>query len=562
MITNEPEIQKTRLPHGGIAQSPQSPQDIFIAAGVFLIYAFIFGLLRSKDIFAVDGAFRCLEVYQRSSIFFHDNNHMLYPVNVFVWSRLAGVLGFGARTREGFFPLVELMNCLAAAASLTIVFYLTKITLRSVPIAFCVTAGLAFSRAFLLHATNSAEPMVAVFWSLLAIAFAALAFKTRAGWPIIASGFFFALAMATYRSTIFLAPAAIVLILESRTPGRTQTFLSRPRLVALGQLAFGGLVGCLCIYGWVFWRLGIQDPREMLVRFFVQRDTRVYLGAGIGKLLNLPIGLVRNVFLLQPHYVGIRNLLVGPRIPTIMFLLLVATVCVLLVAYTVLVIQTWNRLSAVVRTAFIASGVGFLSSTIPLALWEANYDKLWLQPLGCLAVLLGISATVVAATQRSPFILSKAVPALLLAGVLSNTLWAVRSHSAQIPDFSETERLSQLVAPRDLLVGGWDRLTTLYGYGWAETRVFAFPSEAVVDGATSVQRLHEQVIKTHQAGGKVYFLDLLDMPQGVWDSFLGSRCGVPYSALDFYRAHASAPLANFQNWTDAPIALRRLDLPE
>src|SRR5712672_361056 len=338
MTVNDLEAQKSLSPNDCIAKSPKWPRDTFVAAIVFLASALIFSLLRSKDIFAVDGAFRCLEVFQRPGIFFHDNNHMLYPVNVFVWTRLASVLGFATPKRQDFHALVELMNCFAAAASLSIVFYLTKVTLRSLPIAFCVAAGLAFSRAFLLHATNSAEPMVAVFWSLLAIAFAALAFKTRAGWPIMASGFLFALAMATYRSTIFLAPAAIVLILESRTPARTQTFLSRPRLAALGQLAFGGLVGCLCIYGWVFWRLGIQDPREMLVRFFVQRDTRVYLGAGIGKLLNLPIGLVRNVFLLQPHYVGIRNLLVGPRIPTIMFLLLVATVCALLGVYTVLVI--------------------------------------------------------------------------------------------------------------------------------------------------------------------------------------------------------------------------------
>jgi len=188
------------------------------------------------------------------------------------------------------------MNCFAAAASLSIVFYLTKVALRSVSVALCVTAGLAFSRAFLLHATNSAEPMVGVFWSLLAVAFAALAFRTEAGWPIIASGFLFALAMATYRSTIFLVPAAVVLIAQSRTPTGRQTFFSRPRLAALGQLAFGGLAGCLCVYGWAFWRLGVQNPSEMLRRFLVQEDTRVYLGVGIGKLLNLPIGLVRNVF--------------------------------------------------------------------------------------------------------------------------------------------------------------------------------------------------------------------------------------------------------------------------
>src|SRR5712672_1267159 len=117
MTVNELEAQKILSPNDRIAKSPEWPRDTFVAAVVFLASALIFSLLRSEDIFAVDGAFRCLEVFQRPNIFFHDNNHMLYPVNVFVWTRLAGVLGFGARTREGFFPLVELMNCLAAAAS-------------------------------------------------------------------------------------------------------------------------------------------------------------------------------------------------------------------------------------------------------------------------------------------------------------------------------------------------------------------------------------------------------------------------------------------------------------
>src|ERR1700686_2103515 len=276
----------------------------------------------------------------------------------------------------------------------------------------------------------------------------------------------------------------------------------------------------------------------MLRRFFVQEDSRVYFGAGIGKLLNLPIGLVRNVFPLQSYYIGIRHLLAGPRVPTILFLLLVATVCVLVVVYTALTTQRWSTLPAVVRTAFLAAGVGFVFTIIPLALWEANYDKLWLQPLACLAVLLGISIIVIPPPQRNSLLLTKAIPALLLAGVLSNIPWAVRSHSTQTSDLSETERLSHILGENDLLVGEWDRFTTLYGYGWSSTRVFAFPSEAVVHGAGAVQLLREKIIKTREAGGKIYFLSLLDVPQDVWDSFLGSRCGVPYSELDFYRAHA------------------------
>ncbi len=139
---------------------------------------------------------------------------------------------------------------------------------------------------------------------------------------------------------------------------------------------------------------------------------------------------------------------------------------------------------------------------------------------------------------------------------------AARSHATETSDLGETERLSHILGKNDLLVGEWDHLTTLYGYGWAGEQVFSFPSEAVVHGAGTVRLLHQRVIETQKAGGKIYFLALLDDPQRVWDSFLGSRCGVPYSEMDFYRAHSTVRVATFQNGPESSVDLRRLDLPE
>ena len=562
MIAAYVDATKTASLPDRVAEPWQKLENVILAAVLFLVSALIFSFLRSNDIFAVDGAFRCLEVFRRHSIFFHENNHMLYPVNVLVWTRLLGAVGLTVDTRQGFYSLVELMNCFAAAASLAIVFCLTKLATRSIRVALCVAVGFGLSKAFLLHATNSAEPLVAVFWSFLAICLATLSFKTERKWPIIASGFLFALAMATYQSTIFLAPTAIVLIGTARARGEDQSFFSRPRFAALGQFVLGGLAGCLSVYGWAFSRLGINRPSEILGRFFVQQASRVYDGRGAGKLLNLPIGLVRNAFPLQTRYTGIRNLLAGPRLSAVLFLLIVAVICVIVVIYAALVVQKWGRLPAVLRTTFISAAAGFLFTSIPLVLMDPNYDKLWLQPLACLAVLLGISVSLITPDERNYFLLSRVIPALVLAGVLSNTLWAVKSHATVTSDFSETERLSQIVGKSDLLVGDWDHLSTLYGYGWAEAQVFSFPTEAVVHGAGSVQLLDEKVTETHKAGGKIYFLALLDNPREFWDSYLGSRCGVPYSELDFYRTHSSARIATFQNGPESSVDLRRLDLPD
>ena len=119
------------------------------------------------------------------------------------------------------------MNCLAGAACLGILYFLIPWrALRAT--ALGVTVGYGFSKAFLEQATNAGEPLVGVFWGFLAMLAAVLAFKVKSNWPIAVSGLLFSLAMATYQSTIFLAPAAIVLILQSRSRITGGDFSIRP----------------------------------------------------------------------------------------------------------------------------------------------------------------------------------------------------------------------------------------------------------------------------------------------------------------------------------------------
>jgi hypothetical protein len=185
---------------------------ISLTALVLVAFLCLFVLLRTRNIFEVDGASRCLEVFRRQTLFFHGNNHMLYPANVLVWNRMVGALGFRPNGAEEFFAITQWMNCLAGAGCLAIVFYLMYLVTSSVRLAFGVVLAYGLSRAFLLHATNAAEPLAGVFWSLLAMCFAALSLKRKSNWPIIVSALLFSLAMATYQSTIFLAPSALVLI--------------------------------------------------------------------------------------------------------------------------------------------------------------------------------------------------------------------------------------------------------------------------------------------------------------------------------------------------------------
>jgi hypothetical protein len=528
------------------------------ATAVFIGFAGFYALLRSKNILAVDGAHRCLEVYRRQSAFLNGNNHMLYPVDVLVWTRLVAALGLRPTGPIQFFSNAELMNCLAGAASLAILYLLLSFAVSPGWLALGVTVGYGFSKAFFDQATNAAEPLVGVFWSFLAMLFAVLLFKVRSNWPIVVSGFLFSLAMATYQSTIFLAPAAIVLILHSRSTERQHAFFDSTRCLAIGLFALGGLFGCMLIYGCAYRLVGITSVAGMLKRFFVLEGGRVFFGVGIGKSLNLPIGMIRNIFPVLGNYVGIRDLLAGPKLSLACFLLLLVVFSGFLVFCFAQVYRRWSSLPPSLRIGFIAATVGSVFTIIPLLVWDPNYGKLWLQPLACLAYLLAVALRVRRQDMQNPFQLPTVIAMLFLVGVLSNSVWAVQRHRYQTPGMQEARIVAERVGSKDLVVGGWDNVSILYGDIWArDGQYMDFTSEAVSYGRRATTHLREAILKTVQTGGRVYFLGVVDVPKHDWDSYLGSKCGVPYSDMDFYRAHSNV-LGKLQSgW--AEISFSQLD---
>jgi hypothetical protein len=532
----------------------------FILLSIFVLLSFlcIFTELRSKDMFGVDGAFRCLEVYRRKILFFHENNHLLYPANVLIWSRISKTVGREPSTPEGFFAMAQLMNCVAGAGCLAILFYLTYRASSSGWLALGVAASYGFSRAFLIHSTNSAEALMGVFWSLLALSCASLAVKYASSWPLIGSGLLFSLAMATYQTTIFLAPAAIALFWYGRSKAADEAFRWRSRAYDLAIFVWAGLVGCVLIFGLAYRYEGIHGPVNMLTNFFVHRDARAYLGVGVGKSINLPVGMVRNVFPILSNFAGIRTFLSGPKLTVVFSLLLIISSAALLMICAIRLRKGWTGLQPRTQTGVLVAVTGLTFTIVPLIIWDPQYDKLWLQPLACLAFLVGIALGAVHLPGDKRILLSKVIPGIVFAGLAFNVVEAVRNHLLENNDVKETERLATIIGERDLLIGDWDKVSVLYDYGWSRDGHFlSFPSEAVFFGPDSVSRLRKAVEKTQASGGRIYFLGILDEPELVWESFLGLRCGVPYSALNTYRAHSSI----FAGYNSRP-ALRKLELAD
>ncbi len=536
-------------------------RPLLATALVFVMFAGFFLALRSGDIGAVDGAVRCLEVFRRGRIFFHENNHLLYPANVLVWTRFLSHLGLKASNPEEFYSIAQTMNCVAAAACLAMLFYLSSSLFSSFGLALGLVLGYGFSKAFLLHATNSAEPVVGLFWSLLGICFASILVKCKSHLSVILSALCFSLAMATYQSMIFLAPAAIALIWQGGYFRDGGAFLSRARLPELGEFILTGVAACAALFGWAYWHQGMRSPGELIGRFFAHGDARVYLSLTLGKVLNMPIGLVRNIFPALPYFDGIRGLLTGPKLSLVSFLLVLASTFTFLFAILKRLVEGWNSLAAPVRAAVVAAAVGFAFTLIPPLVWDPQYDKLWLQPLACLAFLVASSRMVPELDGRARLRLSKVLPALLFCGLATNLVWLTRSHYMKTSEMREAQRLAGVIGPRDLLVGDWDEISTLYGYGWsADGRFISFPTEAVLHGFDSVAQLREAIRETQKIGGRVYFLSLLDVPRTTWDSSLGARCGVPYSELDSYRKHSK--FRELFHSKSSELSLRQLDAPD
>ena len=531
----------------------------WIPTFTFVAFALIFILLRSKDLFTVDGAFRCFDVYRQRSIFFDTNNHLLYPVDVFAWTHLASALGFDIREPLEYFATVEVMNCLAGAGCLAIFCFLLYVVTSSWWCALSGTIAYSLCKAFIAQATSANQPMLGVFWSFLALLFAVLFLKYRRLWLVCVSGLLFALAMATYQSTILLAFVAVLLISFGGLRHTEQIRLDRYLCIRLGTFVFSGFGATIAIFGLAYWHMGVSGLAAMVHRFFYHEEARVYLRMSVGKFLNVPVGMLRNIFPVLPSYNGIRGLMERRDLAGWFFLLLLGLFSGLLLLCVFHVFGKWNRLKLSERIGVLSATVGFVFTMIPVVAYDPEYDKLWIEPLACLIVFLVVALRVIAQNSDASRLFSKVVLTFLLAGLASNLLWVARAHVWQPYEMDEAQRLATMIGEKDLLVGDWDNISVIYSSLWGnEDQFFSFTTTAVRVGAETGSRLQTMISKANLRGGRVYFLGILDQPKATWDSYLGSRCGVPYSNLEVYREHSDLR-ANFKT-RSGEIALREFDL--
>jgi hypothetical protein len=501
--------------------------------------------LRTRDVFFVDGAPRCLTVYKQPGLHFHPNNHLLYLVDVFGWTQLLSHVGFSLNTPLKFVLAVDAMNGVAAAGGIAVLYWILLRVTGSWKLSATICVGYGFTMSFLAQATNPNEPMVGFWWSFLAVAFAILSLRDRKYWPILVSGFLFALAMATYRSMVLLAPAAAVIIVSGVDRERIPV---TKHLARLAVLASAFCAGCLVIFGWAYTRMGVSRG-GLLTKFLHQDDANAYFDPNPNQWLKVPLGLVRNCFPVVMSFNGMRGFLASPKSVLIPVTLLVFVLWLAVFYCVYVIIKQRSSWSLVERTAVLAAFTGLAFTMVPLLTWNPHYGKFWLQPLACLAVLVAAAYRRFAAASTRTLMLARVAGVLFLAGVSCNLSWALRNRSHEPFEFEEARKVTTFVGDNDLVIldRGADSVSVMYAYLWADDRqLLAVIDEAVVKRRGMLVEVEESIRKTRERGGKVFFLSVLDFPKPTWDAFMYKRCDIPYESFDKYRA-ASHVVARFQS---------------
>jgi hypothetical protein len=460
------------------------------------------------------------------------NNHLLYFVNVYVWSKALSLAGI-PKSAIDFIRSAQWMNALAAGGCVSLLFVFCRRASKSVSAGLAAALAYAFSHAFLLHATSTAEPMVGLFWSVLSVWAVVSGLATSSLLRLLAGGALLALAMATYESMVSIGPAEVALIFwwDEHGIAHNAAFLVR--------FLTGCVLGGVAIYIPAYAISGTTNPLAMLHRFFnMGGGEQTYGGFHLSRVVNLPIGVSNSIVpTIPPDYEGIRWLLRTHHFDRTTFSILAILVAAGgWIAWTVRRLAlVWDGLQRGQRLILGCCTVALAFDLFALLFWDPLYDKLWLQPL---AVVFLAWSIIFAAWRRLFRPRLMLVPEGLLLIVILATAFtgAFEAHQSPTPCLNAGRDLATILRPADLLVAGWDPITLLYDAFWETgARRFQFPSSAIDNGPNTLRLLNDAIASARVRHGQVYFLGVLDMPKNVWRPFLSERAHLPYDSLDSLR---------------------------
>jgi len=513
---------------------------------LWIIFAAAYILLRSHDYVVVDGALRCLAIYWRRPPYLGSNNHLLFLTDALLWSRALGHLGFHPAGPIAFVGSIQAMNAICAGGCVALVNLIAWRLTRSLKLALAAAIFVALSWAMLKHATNTSEPVVGLFISLIAAVLVTEGLARARYGLLFAGGAGLSLAMANYQAMFLIAPLLYLLCVTWPRPGLSPADARREGLALPAELSAmrrsilnlcacvgGTLAGAIAIYGTAYHSLGIRGLQPMLRAFLQVSDDRVYGGFSISKLVNLPAGMIGNLFAVLPEdFQGVGWLLMKHR-DARSIAMLAAIGLIVALALAMLAIAAVRRgASRDRRLVGAAVSVALLLDLFVLAYRSPLYDKFWLQPFALLAVCGAIAASWMdAGSLRLIGLL-----AMLLIGLeaLVNLPAAMAAHSNPTPCLEDARTVASAIHSDDRVVADFDPVSTLWMalYDRQPSRTLLLPATAPAVSLATLERWNSECARS---GCRILFIAVLDQSRDQWDPFLGKRVGIPFDSFDRYR---------------------------
>jgi hypothetical protein len=525
----------------------------WIAAGVALFFAALFLLLRTQQYTAVDGALRCLAVFHDPTKRAITNNHMLYPFWIWVWTRGAAWVGFTAADWLAYVRLSQAMNAICAAVAIGVLFSVLA-AIAGARYALLGSLQFGLATAVILHATNSAEPITGLLFSLSALGLLIPGLRAESKIGLFLVGVLLTLALASYQAMALVAPLVAFACLC--WPG-TNGWLAAKRLALI---AAGGVLSAICVYGLAYSSVGIPVGRMPAKFLKLDGGPQTYGGVKPSKLLNAPVGLIRNLFHGVPgDYAGIRSLVKTPHAAFWISAILVSLI--LLAAFLWLIVA---GIAAAARSSGMSKFVlwpGILVSVIavafPLVYWDPLYDKLWLLPLAVMAIAAAFVFRFGALDRTRQRTLTLGVVVLVIVEGAVNIPRAIMDHVHETPHINEARDLAATVTSRDGVVLDFDDVSTLWASIWGYGKNYLLlPASTRSEAA---EWLSKSETNETANGGALLFVAVLDEDRTGWDAFLGRATGIPYSGFECYRRQ-SVVIRRYPNPNGA-ITVRKLTLP-
>jgi hypothetical protein len=528
-----------------------------VAISVFVFFCVFYTAFQSNRYTAVDGPLRSLQIYFSPELFLHGNNHLLYPLFVSLWHWLSGLFGRQATDALSYLQLTQTMNAFAAGGVLAILYRLLRALSGSRAIALGLTVAAGFSKAFLMHATNAAEPVIGLFFSILAVGVMARALCSGTVWLLPVSGALITLAMSTYQSMVLIAPgmAALALLWPENRPTLQIDVAGIKRL---GWFLLGAVLGGTTLYGSILSFTGLRRIDHGPVKVFgIDYGAELFGGLSLSKIINTPLGLIGNLAPVADQYRGLRRFLTEDAQPGELLFGLYMSLLVygFLIRLSLRALRHDGASTAADRCIQIALlTAGAFTVAAPL-FWEPFYDKLWLQPI--LLLVLFCASCFRQTRSRSIVIMGVLIVVLLAASTLVRR--AIPDHFRKPESVAEARAVREQLKPGDLLICDWDSVSMLYmAFYGHEGRLVCLPAIGAPSiAAQALQELKEDIRRTQAAGANVYFLGTLDLTAGQWKDFLGDRMKIEYREFEPYR-RAAEMVRKFQLENGGVVTLRRL----